>query len=459
MAVRAAFSRNRGLDGPDRLRQDSNQQGPGLPLSKYIARMASNWIDRLAGGRNAPLPSRTSEEDRDWIDHVKLLGRSPIRADTELIDQAIRGRSILITGAGGSIGTGLCQTIARHRPRRIVLVERSEWALYSITKLLEEMKRREPETGQIEVVSCLADCGDRPRMTSIMRERDVEIVYHAAAFKHVPIVECNEIEGIRNNSFATWRTALAAIDADVSLFVLVSTDKAVHPVGVMGATKRLAERVIQSLALEMASKAQGPRFSIVRFGNVLGSSGSVVPLFAQQIARGGPVTITHAEVSRFFMSIPEATDLVVQAGAIAQEGPLRANSGEIFVLDMGKRISIRELAEHMINRAGYRVGKGRDRGRPGEIDLQITGLRPGEKLHEELALGDGLRATTHPNILSCASERIAWERLEASLHRLEASTDRHDVREARRLLEEMTPDYRPLSESNASPTEPRDLLC
>ncbi|MAJ45810.1 MAG: hypothetical protein CBC35_00650 [Planctomycetes bacterium TMED75] len=452
-----AFSRNKGSIGPDRLQQDSYQQGPGLPLSKYIARMASNWINRLKGGRSAPPSPGTSAEDLDWIDHVKLLGRSPIRADTALIDQAIRGRSILITGAGGSIGTGLCRTIVRHRPRRIVLVERSEWALYSITKLLEEMKRHEPNTAQIEVVSCLADCGDRPRMTSIMRERDVEIVYHAAAFKHVPIVECNEIEGIRNNSFATWRTALAAIDADVSLFVLVSTDKAVHPVGMMGATKRLAERVIQSLALEVASNTQGTRFSIVRFGNVLGSSGSVVPLFEQQIARGGPVTITHEEVSRFFMTIPEATDLVVQAGAIAQEGVLRGNSGEIYVLDMGKRISIKQLAVHMITQAGCRVGKGRRRS--GEIEIEITGLRPGEKLHEELALGDGLRPTTHPNILTCASERIAWERLEASLHRLEASTDRHDVREARRLLEEMTPDYRPLSESTGSTTQPRDLLC
>jgi FlaA1/EpsC-like NDP-sugar epimerase len=363
----------------------------------------------------------------------------------------------MITGAGGSIGTGLCRTIARHRPRRIVLVERSEYALYEITKVMEELGRAEPEIQRIQVIPCLADCGDRPRMTSIMREREVEIVYHAAAFKHVPIVERNEIEGIRNNSFATWRTAVSAIDADVSLFVLVSTDKAVNPVGVMGATKRLAERIIQSLALEVISKAHGTRFSIVRFGNVLGSSGSVVPLFEQQIARGGPVTITHEQVSRFFMTIPEATDLVVQAGAIAQEESNRTSSGEIFVLDMGNRISIRELAVHMITQAGHRVGDGR--GRPGEIDLQITGLRPGEKLHEELALGDGLRPTTHPNILSCASTRIAWEQLEASLHRLEASTDRHDVREARRLLEEMTPDYSPLSESSASTHVQRDLLC
>jgi FlaA1/EpsC-like NDP-sugar epimerase len=422
-----------------------------------FARIAGNLITRLRGHDRSQRPSAPGPGASEFIDYSSLLGRSAIRSDSRLIEKSIRGRSIMITGAGGSIGTGLCRTIARHRPRRIVLVERSEYALYEITKVMEELGRAEPEIQRIQVIPCLADCGDRPRMTSIMREREVEIVYHAAAFKHVPIVERNEIEGIRNNSFATWRTAVSAIDADVSLFVLVSTDKAVNPVGVMGATKRLAERIIQSLALEVISKAHGTRFSIVRFGNVLGSSGSVVPLFEQQIARGGPVTITHEQVSRFFMTIPEATDLVVQAGAIAQEESNRTSSGEIFVLDMGNRISIRELAVHMITQAGHRVGDGR--GRPGEIDLQITGLRPGEKLHEELALGDGLRPTTHPNILSCASTRIAWEQLEASLHRLEASTDRHDVREARRLLEEMTPDYSPLSESSASTHVQRDLLC
>ena len=423
-----------------------------------FARIASNWIKRLWGHeplRQQPPPPSLGESE--WIDSPSLLSRPPIEPDNRMIERSIRGRSVMITGAGGSIGTGLCRTVARHHPRRIVLVERSEYALYEIARVLNELGRTDPDVQQIEVVSCLADCGDRPRMTSIMRERQVDIVYHAAAFKHVPIVERNEIEGIRNNSFATWRTALAAIDADVSLFVLVSTDKAVNPVGVMGATKRLAERVIQSLAMEVTSKAHGTQFSIVRFGNVLGSSGSVVPLFAQQIAKGGPVTITHEQVSRFFMTIPEATNLVVQAGAIAQEGPNPTNSGEIFVLDMGNRISIRELAAHMITRAGYRLGDGR--GRSGEIDIQITGLRPGEKVHEELALGDELHPTTHPTILRCASRRIAWDQLERSLHRLEASTDRHDVREARRLLEEMTPDYRPLSESSSSPQGRSDLLC
>ena len=418
----------------------------GFLLNMKIARNAWNWINGLAG--NAPRPREAEGDfrgDQAWINHNSLLGREPIRPNEALIDQAVRGRSILVTGAGGSIGTGLCRSIARHQPRKLVLVERSEFALYSVTRMLEELKRQDPDAARIETVPCLADCGDRPRMTSIMREQDVEIVYHAAAFKHVPIVERNEIEGIRNNSFATWRSALAAIDADVSLFVLVSTDKAVHPVGMMGATKRLAERVIQSLALECTLKSQGPCFSIVRFGNVLGSSGSVVPLFEEQIASGGPVTITHPEVSRFFMTIPEATDLVVQAGAITQERSHAAGSGEILVLDMGKRISIMQLARHMIRRAGLRVGKGH--GRPGEIDIRITGLRPGEKLHEELALGDGLRTTNHPHILTCTSERITWDELEPVLHRLEAATDRHDVREARRMLESITPDYRPFMES------------
>ncbi|MEE2680918.1 MAG: UDP-N-acetylglucosamine 4,6-dehydratase family protein [Planctomycetota bacterium] len=408
-----------------------------------IARIASNLIDRFRKTRWKPTPPAASRP-ADWIDFDSLLGRSPMPLCATIVERAVRGRSIMITGAGGSIGTGLCRTVARHRPRRIVLVERSEFALYEITRMLDELRRTDPDVRQIEIIPCLADCGDRPRMTSIMRERQVDCVYHAAAFKHVPIVEHNEIEGIRNNSFATWRTALAAIDADVSSFVLISTDKAVQPVGVMGATKRLAELVIQSLALESGSRTQAPRFSIVRFGNVLDSSGSVVPLFREQIARGGPLTITHEEVSRFFMTIPEATGLVVQAGALSQEESDRSRSSGIYVLDMGDRVSIMALARHMVEQAGYRVDTGR--GHSGHIEIRITGLRPGEKLHEELTLGEDLQPTTHPRILRCASEEIPWSTMEANLHRLEAATDRHDVREARRQLEEIISDYDPASE-------------
>ena len=409
-----------------------------------FARIASNWIRRLRGTPRPSHPPMHSPESSSWIDYDSLLGRSPMPPDDAMIERSVRGRSIMITGAGGSIGTGLCRTVARHRPRRIVLVERSEFALYEITRILEELGRSDPDVRQIEIVSCLADCGDRPRMTSIMRERQVDSVYHAAAFKHVPIVERNEIEGIRNNSFATWRTALAAIDANVSSFVLISTDKAVQPVGIMGATKRLAERVVQSLALETRAGMQGPGFSIVRFGNVLGSSGSVVPLFGEQIAKGGPLTITHEEVSRFFMTIPEATGLVLQVGALSQMESDHSGSSGIYVLDMGDRISIMKLARHMIEHAGYRVREdGLDRA--GCIEIRVTGLRPGEKLHEELTLGENLQPTSHPRILRCSSEEIPWSTMEASLHRLEAATDRHDVREARRQLEEIITDYDPTS--------------
>ena len=407
-----------------------------------IIRNTRRGLQKILGGTG---PTEVSDGTKD-SPSTDLFDRSPEgnEEDTEMME-SLRNQSVMVTGAGGSIGSALCHKIIRCQPRRLVLIERSEFALYSIEKELRKFVQEDPKVGDLEIIAHLADCGDRPRMTSIMRERHIDVVYHAAAFKHVPIVERNEVEGIRNNSFATWRSALAAIDADVSLFVLISTDKAVRPAGMMGATKRLAEMIVQSLALVTSQRENSTRFAIVRFGNVIGSSGSVLPLFEEQISQGGPVTITHPEVTRYFMTISEAAKLVMQAGKIANEPCQGSQKGDIFVLEMGEPISILEIAHQLIRRAGLEIGRGRRR-----IEIIYTGLRPGEKLHEELSLGDGLIPTRHPSIKRCSSERMIWEDLEPRLHTLEAATDRHDVREARRLIEKTTPGYLPKNSKQTS---------
>ena len=422
----------------DSTRVHPSSFAPGTQLIMSLARIANTCLRALT--RRSSVHRSVHCTLPAAFDAAKLLGRQPVPANDSLLESSIRDRSILVTGAGGSIGSALCQSIVRHRPRKLVLVERSEFALYEITKLLEELKTSNPEIGQIELVPCLADAGDRPRMTMIMQESHVDVVYHAAAFKHVPIVERNEIEGIRNNSFATWRTAMASIDAGVSLLVLISTDKAVRPAGIMGATKRLAEMILQALATNVQACGAEPRFAIVRFGNVLGSSGSVVPHFASQIASGGPVTITHPDATRYFMSINEAADLVIQAGSIAHSmGPAQEN--DIFVLDMGEPVRIDDLARRMIALTGKTC---RSASVPsGDIEIVHTGLRPGEKLNEELGTDEVLQTTDHPGILRSACTPIDWPTLEAHLHRLEAATDRHDVRNARALLEHIVPDYHP----------------
>ena len=416
------------------------------PGAKNTMRLIHKTTAVLRALANSVIPEQSSGKPTDSDVTLKRIVDETIleHGDMEL-KASIKSRSVMVTGAGGSIGSALCRKIIRCGARRLVLIERSEFALYAIEKELRKIIQLDPTIRELELIPCLADCGDRPRMTSIMRERHVDVVYHAAAFKHVPIVERNEIEGIRNNSFATWRSALAAIDADVSLFVMISTDKAVRPAGMMGATKRLAEMIVQSLALETTNRGHGTRFAIVRFGNVMGSSGSVFPLFEEQIKEGGPITITHPEVTRYFMTIPEAAELVMQAGKIANESPSTGRNGEIFVLDMGEPISILKLAHHLVRRSGRRVGRGRK-----EIDIIYTGLRPGEKLHEELTLGDEPTQTCHPSIRRCTSERLTWGTLEPQLHRLEAATDRHDVREARRLVESFMPDYRTNEETVTS---------
>lgn len=321
-----------------------------------------------------------------------LLGRDKIELDLPGMAEAYNGRSVLVSGAGGSIGSELCRQVLKARPRRIVLFEQSEYALYEIE---QELAPIAAEIG-IELVPVLGSVTNPDRVCRTFAEFQTEIVLHAAAYKHVPLVEINELEGIRNNVLGTRILAEAAEEAGVDRFILISTDKAVRPANVMGATKRLAEIVVQDLA----RRAKRTRFAMVRFGNVLGSSGSVIPLFRRQITAGGPVTVTHPEVTRFFMTVPEASRLVLLAGSYAE-------GGEVFVLDMGKPVKIMDLARQTIELSGLSV---RDAANPdGEIEISITGLRPGEKLYEELLIGeDGLLPTPHPKIMraeeSCPSE-------------------------------------------------------
>lgn len=333
----------------------------------------------------------------------RFLGRAAL--DTELPGGAetYQGRSILVTGAGGSIGSELCRQLLSCRPRRIVLLEISELALYNID---QELRTLAEKIG-VDVVSALGSVGDAAIVRRLLSRHEIEIVLHAAAYKHVPIVENNAVAGFSNNVIGTWVLATAAAEARVKRFILISSDKAVRPKNMMGASKRLAEVVIQDLASRR--QGSGTIFSMVRFGNVMGSSGSVIPLFHDQIARGGPVTLTHREVTRFFMTIPEAARLVLVAGGFAQ-------GGDVFVLDMGDPISIYDLARQMIEAQGYRV---KDADTPdGDIEIVLTGLRPGEKLHEELLIGEGRLTTPHPKILQARETHLSEIEVAACLKAL-----------------------------------------
>jgi len=318
------------------------------------------------------------------VDIGDLLGRDPVAADPELLGRCITGKVVLVTGAGGSIGSELCRQVAGLHPERMVLLDVSEYALYKVDRLVHGIV-------ECEVVSCLGSVGDTALVEQLMREQGVQTVYHAAAYKHVPLVECNIAQGIRNNVLGTQTIAGVAYKAGVETFVLISTDKAVRPTNVMGATKRWAEMVVQDYARKAQSEGSGQIFCAVRFGNVLGSSGSVIPLFREQITNGGPVTVTHNEVTRYFMSIHEAVELVIQAGSLAE-------GGEVFLLDMGEPVKIIDLARNMIRLAGHEV---RDEDHPaGDIDIDITGLRPGEKLYEELLIAnDNAVQTRHVKIM------------------------------------------------------------
>ena len=360
------------------------------------------------------------------VDVGDLLGRDPVPPRPKLFGSCIRGKSVLVTGAGGSIGSELCRQILRLDPARLVLFEMSELALYHIQRELEEVAAHERLT--VEIVPLLGNAHHRHRVREVLATFGVQTVYHAAAYKHVPIVEHNVIEGIHNNVISTWYTAEAALETGVETFVLISTDKAVNPANVMGATKRLAELVLQALQ----ERTTHTRFCMVRFGNVLASSGSVVPLFQEQIRRGGPVTVTHPDVIRYFMTIPEAAQLVLQAGSMAK-------GGDVFVLDMGRPVRIDDLARRMINLMGLTV---RDAGNPdGDIEIEYTGLRTAEKLFEELLIGTNVTGTDHPMILRAIEHHLPWTRMQQILNEQLVALASFDCHRALALLTESVAEY------------------
>lgn len=366
------------------------------------------------------------DELRD-VDVVDLLGRDAVPPDPRLFASCIRGKSVLVTGAGGSIGSELCRQIVRLGPRRLVLFEMSELALYTIEGELTEFTTR--ENIATEIIPLLGNAHHRHRVREVLSTYGIQTLYHAAAYKHVPIVEHNVVEGIHNNVISTWYTAEAARETGVETFVLISTDKAVNPANVMGATKRLAELVLQALQ----ERTTTTRFCMVRFGNVLASSGSVVPLFKKQIRDGGPVTVTHPDVIRYFMTIPEAAQLVIQAGAMAK-------GGDVFVLDMGRPVLIDDLARRMVNLMGLTV---RDATNPdGDIEITYTGLRTAEKLFEELLIGSNITGTDHPMIMRAMEHSLPWERMQQLLNELLIALASFDCRRSVGLLCEAVAEYR-----------------
>jgi FlaA1/EpsC-like NDP-sugar epimerase len=362
------------------------------------------------------------------IELEDLLGRDAAAPDLELISSCISGKSVLVTGAGGSIGAELCRQVVRLRPKRLILLEMSEFALYSIKQELSGLKR---SLGlDVELMPFLGSVSEQERCERILSTFSVETIYHTAAYKHVPLVEHNPIEGIRNNVFGTLSIAQAAMAVGVKCFVLISTDKAVRPTNVMGATKRLAELILQALSRQQTQT----RFSMVRFGNVLGSSGSVVPLFRQQIMAGGPITLTHPEITRYFMTIPEAAQLVLQAGAMGE-------GGDVFLLDMGEPVKIMDLAKRMVHLSGLEVKS--ETSLPGAIEIAHVGLRPGEKLYEELLIGSDVEGTSHPLIMRAQEAEIPWLVLQDMLKTLDEACNQFNYEEVRALLMRIVVEYAP----------------
>ncbi|ART49058.1 polysaccharide biosynthesis protein [Acidovorax carolinensis] len=386
---------------------------------------------------------RVTITDFQDLDIEDLLGREPVAANPELLRRNLAGQVIMVTGAGGSIGSELCRQIVQAAPARLLLVDHSEYALYAIHHELQAL--RDQGVHACELVPLLANVVEPRRMADICRAHSPGSIYHAAAYKHVPMVEANAGEGVLNNVFGTLNMVRMALEYGAQHFVLVSTDKAVRPTNIMGASKCVAELVLQAIAASrqppFGAPAAAPwtcptRFSMVRFGNVLGSSGSVIPLFRRQIAAGGPVTVTHPEVTRYFMTIPEAAQLVLQAGAMAE-------GGDLFLLDMGEPIRIVQLARRMVALSGLSV---RDVQHPGgDIAIEFTGLRPGEKLYEELLIGDHPLPTAHPRILRAREEHAAWESIQATLEALRKAAVADDTPTIKAMLRQLVPGYQPTS--------------
>ncbi len=370
-------------------------------------RTLPDWADLASG--------RVTVQDFKELEIEDLLGRDPVPPQTDLLARNLSGKVVMVTGAGGSIGGELCRQIVVERPRQLLLLDHSEFNLYSIHQELEGLCVA--SALGVELLPLLVSVTNLQRIQDVCLQYRPDTVYHAAAYKHVPLVESNPSVGIENNVFGTLHMAQAAMAAQVKSFVLVSTDKAVRPTNVMGASKRMAELVLQALAARESPNGT-TCFSMVRFGNVLGSSGSVVPLFRRQLAIGGPLTVTHPDVTRYFMTIPEAAQLVLQAGAMA-------SGGEVFVLDMGEPVRIIDLAKRMVELSGMTL---RDESTPdGDIEITITGLRPGEKLYEELLIGDNPTATSHPRIMKAHEQCMQWEDLTQQLSALHAYVAKGDI--------------------------------
>jgi len=387
----------------------------------------------LAGGK-------VQVSDVQEVDIADLLGRDPVPPRSELLERCIKKQVVLVSGAGGSIGSELCRQILTNHPKALILFEHSEYNLYTIACELQAFIER--HTLPVKLIPILGNLCDTTRLLKVLKHWQVTTFYHAAAYKHVPLVEQNSAAGVFNNVFGTLHAAEAAITAEVSHFVLISTDKAVRPTNVMGSSKRLAEMVLQALSGEaepLLFNAQEQTvnktcFSMVRFGNVLGSSGSVIPLFRQQIASGGPVTVTHPKITRYFMTIPEAASLVIQAGAMSE-------GGEVFVLDMGEPVKIADLAEKMIHLSGLSL---RDENHPeGDIAITFTGLRHGEKLYEELLIGDNPKPTSHPMILRAQEEHLPWPELKALLKQLLHAIENDNYPAVRERLQQAVSGYNP----------------
>lgn len=374
---------------------------------------------------------RIAVSDIRELEIEDLLGREAVAPRQELLDKSMRNKVVMVTGAGGSIGGELCRQILRTGPSSLILIDQNEFALYNIHAELQKLAELYKHEN-MQIVPILCSVRDQDRMEHVMQSWRPQTLYHAAAYKHVPLVEHNAVEGIKNNVMGTLVAARAANKCGVSNFVLISTDKAVRPTNVMGASKRLAEMVLQALAAESATDRMRTNFSMVRFGNVLGSSGSVVPLFRQQIKDGGPVTLTHPDITRYFMTISEASQLVIQAGAMAE-------GGDVFLLDMGEPVRIADLARKMVELSGLAV---RDEDNPeGDIELSVTGLRPGEKLFEELLIGDNPETTEHPRIMKAREDFLSWPELSRRLNALNAVLDRNDMIAARATLAELVSGY------------------
>tara|TARA_B110000091_G_scaffold52363_1_gene57575 strand:- start:1028 stop:2986 length:1959 start_codon:yes stop_codon:yes gene_type:complete len=382
------------------------------------------------------------DEIRD-IDIEDLLGRDIVPPNPELLGACITGQSVMVTGAGGSIGSELCRQIIAINPSRLILLDTFEFGVYKLEAELIEKLQSIEGGNNIEIVSLLGSVGNRLQMENAIRSFKVDTVYHVAAYKQVPMVEKNVVEGVQNNIFGTLVSAQAAEKFKVKNFVLISTDKAVRPTNFMGATKRFAEQVLQALA----ARETATKFSMVRFGNVLGSSGSVVPLFRRQISMGGPVTVTHPEVTRYFMTVQEAAQLVIQAGSMA-------TGGDVFVLDMHEPIKIIDLAKKMIHLMGFEVRD--ENSYRGDIAIEYTGLRPGEKLYEELLIGESVTGTGHPKIMRAKEETLSWGELEILLSKLELACKQVDLKEIRKLLMKAVVGFEPKDEVSDPQWEGRE---